>query len=198
MGRKKYIEKDPGFLSRLVETYTLTGSEVETARKLSCGERTVRKYLHEAGIHPSPGRPKGRYHDKNYKGAFPRWLRDHPEITLPESPKEIAVLTGCTTDEISSHLRRLRKAIEREINSLPDLRTLDVVMPDEEGKTIPMKAIASYKILIRKHSRKIRIQATLKGGKDVSFYTHLDYIWEVIPKGYHKGAVTASQRHTLQ
>jgi hypothetical protein len=147
------------------------------------GVRTVRKYLHAEGIWPKRGRPRGRYYPAAYTGAFVQWLRDHPQVQLPESPSEISRLSGCTVDEIKTHLYRLRRAIEREIASLPDLRSQDAVMETTEGVLVPFRAIDSYRVKIRKHSRKVRIEATLKGGKEVTLNTHLDYLWEVLPKG---------------
>jgi hypothetical protein len=185
MGRKRLDQKDPSFTARLIDTYMHTGSEAETAKTLGCGERTVRNYLHELEIYPPRGRRRGQYHRAAYRGAFVRWLREHPGVKLPESIEDIQELTGCSYEEIASHLKRLDRAIRREISALPDLRTLDVVMSDVREIPIPFRAIASYEIQSKRHSREVRIIATLRGGgsRQFTFHTHLDFLWEVIPKG---------------
>jgi len=183
MGRKKISDKNPEAIRVLFDVYYVTGSQRQAAEKAGMTTRTARKYFHERGIYPKRGTVKGKFYPKKYKGKFPTWVRNNPEINLSDkSFDEISALSGCKKKEIKDYLWRIKKAVTREVETLPDLRTYAGAIPDTTGVLYPFRAWDSYVISLFGYSRKIVINAQIRNIGDKLFYIHLDALWAAIAR----------------
>lgn len=181
MGRKRIAEKNPEAIERLFSVYFATGSQKEAARRAGITTRTARKYFHERGIYPKRGIVKGKYYPRKFKGKFPTWVRNNPDLDLGGmSLEQITSLSGCKRKDITDYLWRLKGAIGREIESLPDVRHLPGAIPNQGGTLIPFGAWRQYAIERKGYTRALHITALLKNGTTHEFDIHLDALWGVI------------------
>lgn len=181
MGRKKISEKNPELIELLFSVYFATGDQKEAARRAHMTTRTARKYLHEKGIYPKRGITKGKYYPRKFKGKFPTWVRENPQINLEGlSMEDLVSLSGCSMKDIYNYFRRLRIAIEREIKTLPDLRDSPGAIPDLNKTLIPFALWKQYSISRKGYTRTVRITVLGKNGVHYIFDIHLDALWSII------------------
>ena len=181
MGRKKISEKNPEAIQRLFSVYYITGSQREAASRAGMTTRTARKYFHQRGLYPKRGTVRGKFYPNKLKGKFPTWIRDNPGVDLANKTlDQIAALSGCKKKEIQDYLWRIKRATEREIASLPDLREFPGAIPNTNETLIPFGAWRQYAISRQGYTRKIHISALLKNGTTHEFDIHLDALWAVI------------------
>ena len=154
----------------LVALYKEGQSTKAIAEQLGCSDRTVRRYLSEAGVERRHG-PKrqlevGASHDRGCLGLY---MRQHLEEELPHSLRKIASLTGCTKDEIKCYLYRKRAYMRKFLASLPALDEVNIILPTTQGFKVPTKAFSAYKIYLNKWKFTVKIVAWLKmNGKKVT------------------------------
>lgn len=170
-----------GFTEALVKAYMKTGSQERAAAEVGCSVRTARTYLHREGIWPKRGRQKGRFYPRVYKGKFVKWLKAHPDIEISQmSPPQIAEISDCSAKEIREYYYRLEKAIQREVDQLPDLRFLPGGLRNTSGSLIPFKAWDRYTLQTKGYRRAVYIDVVLKNKLTTLFYVHLDALWAII------------------
>ena len=107
-------------LGKFKAAYKMTGSAAGVARLLDVSKSAALKYLKMAGVEVKPrgqGVLKGKYVPKWHRSCVAEWLRRHPTVKLPRSPKEIAFITGCSYDAVAMYLRRRRAWDERHENA---------------------------------------------------------------------------------
>lgn len=152
MGRKL----DDRQIEGLVES-KLAGATTEAlAKSHEVSERTIWRMLKLRGVHLQRGRKK---HD--HFSCFAKYMFAHPEVKLPRSLKGCAELSGCPVDSIKMYLYRKRRQI-RQLARQVDFCKLPIKMKDTRGRTIPCKAIASYKVRVESWTHALRIEAHLR------------------------------------
>lgn len=105
---------------------------------------TLTRYCRKNRIRPNPHIAP---YERHY-GAFPQWLREHPDEKLPKSIKAIANVTGCTQDEIKSYFYRRRKEVKLILKEIPDIRKYPLVLKGRYGEWLDTQAIIKYNYVI--------------------------------------------------
>ena len=164
MGRKSFYQKHNCTEVELLFKYRALGSVKKTAEYYSISTKTIRKYLHKAGVFPTRGVKTILSQDPAIldKGCLAQWLRQNLNVSLPHSYNAIASLTGCTKDEVKGYLYRKREAIRKWLLSLPDLRTLPLVFQSDLSIRVPSKGFAKYKYHLNKYDLSLKIIAWMK------------------------------------
>lgn len=131
-------------------------STEDLAKQYEVSERTIWRMLKLRGIRLQRGRKK---HD--HFACFAKYVFAHPEVKLPRSLKGCSELSGCPVDSIKMYLYRKRRQI-RQLAGQIDFCKLPIKMKDTRGRTIPCKAIASYKVRVESWTHVLRIEAHLR------------------------------------
>ena len=92
MGRQSILTTKGIKIEDLKTAYNQTHSIQAVAIEFKTTAKTVSKHLRASGVklRESHKRPRNRYH----YGDFANWLRNNPEVILPDSPTEIVALYG--------------------------------------------------------------------------------------------------------
>ena len=170
MGRMSFLNKHGLTLEQLSREYEKVPSSSALAKQFGCSDRTIRRYLTQAGIVRKRGPKKqldvGASGDRGCLGSY---IRKHPITELPHSIREISELTGCTKDEVKCYLYRKRKEMREFLASLPPLDEVKIVLPTLQGFKVPTKAFSAYKLYLNRWKFTVKIVAWLKmGGKKVT------------------------------
>jgi len=165
MGRLKLLDKLNITLGDLVNEYEEVRSLEAVARKYSCSERTVRRYLDKAGVSRKRGPHRctdlGAPYDR---GCLGTWIRNHRTTELPHSVRQICTLTGCTKDEVKCYLYRKRRELRRLLSKLPRLNEVNVILPTTAGYKVSTRSLQAYKLYLNKWDFTIKIVGWLKVG----------------------------------
>lgn len=169
MGRRRKIEEKGLTLNDIVELYKRLGTAERVGRKVSISERTIRKYLKEAGCTMRRGRRAGDAGGFYHFGKFAKWLRENPKRRLPRSVRAIAEVTGLDRNIIKTYLYRRRKSVQAFVESLPDLTQRNILLVDRDGRKIPTRAFRFYITSINRWTLDIIIRAVLKNNRPYVF-----------------------------
>ncbi len=155
--------------------YETTVSISEIAQKFKVSNRTIRNHLKKAGVQIHRGPRKGS-HCFPHHSCLAKWLQDHPQQILPRRISSIALLTGCSINEIKTYIYRRRKELREVAQKLPDLKTTSVVLTDVLGRRIPAKAFQRYKLYLDKVRFQIVLKAELKPRGKATFVFSLIFL----------------------
>lgn len=124
------------------------GSLREGARKIGVHHVVLARYCRKNGITiPNAMMEESRRFDLHF-GAYPKWLRENPGVSLPKSIRRISEITGCTADEIKSYMYRRRRETREVIRTIPDLRKGSLMLKTLTGEWVDTSAIAKYNYVV--------------------------------------------------
>ena len=113
MGAPTVFDRLPTLsVAKMKAAYKRTGSLKRAGELLDVSKDSIRKYLHEAGIEVKPAGQaqwKGKLVPQKHTSCLAEWLKRHPKVKLPKSPKAIAFITGCSYSSVQSYLYRRKK-----------------------------------------------------------------------------------------
>ena len=135
-------------LENLKKRYLEVGKVKPLVEEFKFSERTLRRYLNQAGLELKKGVRKGSILFTRHFGCLADWIRNNPNKTLPESPVEISNITGCSINAVKSYLWRRRDVLRKKIKKL-DFSKLDGTIKTATGFPFPIQAIASWKCFLR-------------------------------------------------
>jgi len=131
-------------LEKLKKRYLEVGKVKPLVKEFKFSERTLRRYLNQAGIELKKGVRKGSILFTRHFGCLADWIRNNPNKTLPESPIEISSITGCSINAVKSYLWRRRDLLKKRMKQL-DFSKLTGTIKTTTGFPFPIQAIASWK-----------------------------------------------------
>jgi len=112
---------------------------------------------------------KASYHPKRQYSDFAKWHKAHlDDRGLPHSLTALASLAGVNVNVVKCYFYRCRKKAREELSSLPDLRTVPILLEDIEGLVFDSRSLASYHYAIDRFSQKAALQGTLKDVGEVT------------------------------
>lgn len=156
---------------RVVATYRHFKSLRKTGEICGIDKDTVRRILkfHEVEYTAKPNVSYLRRGNVPYS-SFIKWLRAQPEgVKLPRSANELAKLSGITANTIRCYFYRRRKIVKQSLESLADLRKLDIELVDFLGETYSSRDIVSYNFSLDRYSLIGTLVARLKDDTNREF-----------------------------
>ena len=152
--------------SKLIAAYRHFGSLRPAARSCGISKDLARKILMAQGVEkPKAFFPKKpSYNPKRRYSDFAKWHKDHAsDPNLPFSLKEIASLAGVSENVARCYFYRRRKQARAILSELPDLRKVNLVLEDIEGKKFSSRTLGPYHYAIHRYSERAAIQGTVEG-----------------------------------
>jgi len=171
MPRKTSLEEKGITREDIAKKYQELENLSKTAYYFGISEKTVRKYLDEAGVerHQGPRHARSREVPSWHHGCLATWIREHPGEALPKRIKDIVALTGCTEPEVKMYLYRRRKYVRGEMRKLPQLYMFDKVLKDAKLTRVPTRAIAHGYYTMNKRTYAVEYHAVMKDGGQRKF-----------------------------
>ena len=124
-GRRPMSEKDPLFEKKVAKAYEHYRSLRKVADIMGCSFWTISSYLKKAGVEINK---KGHYNSNAGKRTV-YWKLSHFEKTygvpLPRNFKDISRLLKMKSPSVYRVFLRMRKQIEKVIDEIVDLKTID-------------------------------------------------------------------------
>ena len=137
-------------LEKLKKRYLEVGKVKPLVKEFKFSERTLRRYLNQAGIELKRGIRKGSILNTRDFGCLANWIRTHPKEGWKNeaAPTEISELTGCSLNAVKSYLWRRRDLLRKKIKKL-DFSKLSGTIKTATGFPFPIQAIASWKCFLK-------------------------------------------------
>jgi hypothetical protein len=179
MSRKTVLEERGITRRQMVKTYREEESLLRAADILGINEKTLRKYLDEAGIirKQGPRAARSREVPEWHHSCLAEFIKANPKVKLPRKYKDIVELTGCTLAEVKSYLYRKRKYVKDGMHRLPQPEMLNITLIDTEGIRIPTRAIWKSYYTYHKRSFLITSHAEIRGSGKIRKFTHTLEEW---------------------
>jgi len=162
--------------AKLLKAYEVYGSARAAADAIGIDHTAMSRFLKRLGIEPARERkkPVRLIQAERKRGQFAKWLIEHPNIRLPSSMKEIAVITGCSYYAVSCHYYRQRELVRKRLAALSNIGPLGALLqtaPDESGHmdVINTRSFTRYFYDFDPFSLEIWIMADTKDQKNVRF-----------------------------
>ena len=168
MAQISWLVRHNQTIESIRDLYLETNNQKKTASKLHIDIKTLRKYLRKAGITFRRGRKKLQNTQSKHYGCLPSWIRKNPEIKLPRNIKSISSITGCSIFSIHGYMNRRIATVQNFIDSLPDLRKINIIFSDKNGNILSTKLIESIKYSIDNFTFKIKMECKLRFEKTVN------------------------------
>jgi transposase len=147
---------------KVISAYKYFASLRKAAKACNISKDTVVAVLKRYGI---PQKKitrlpqKASYNPRKLYSAFALWHKVHAkDKNLPNSVSEIAKLAGVSADTVKCYFYRRRKAAAALLQSLPNLRDLDLTLEDIEGNDFQTKSLTEYRYVIDKYSERAAMQ----------------------------------------
>jgi len=149
-------------LDKVVAVYRHFGSLRKTGQVCGIAKDTVAAVLRRRGIElvQTVALPQNPSHSPKRKySTFAKWHVEHiHDSDIPNSVSAIAKLAGVSADTVKCYFYRRRRAAAKILGALPNLRHLDLVLEDIEGKTFETKYLVDYKYIVDWNSERAAIQ----------------------------------------
>ena len=171
-GRKSILEHGISE-QEIKDAYYECDTVVEAALKLGVHRKTLYNYVKKLGL------PKKHRVRRQTFSKFIRFLRAHPEVTLPRNVADIAKISHCTKNVVKGYLYRRQNRIFQALNEI-DLLKQELVFTDDAGKRIPTRAWKMYSFTIDRFTGDISITAWLKNDQTVMITTKLAEIRKLL------------------
>lgn len=146
----------------LRKLYVRLGTVQKVADHFGVSLRTVKNWMKEGGIEGHAHLSVSRRPE--FASKFVRWVREHPGVTLPRSARDIAIMTGIPQPAITAYLHRRRQKVLRQVEALPALTGLNVVLKDRNGSYVPTASINCYAYKVDLYSLKVLIYGERRTG----------------------------------
>jgi hypothetical protein len=102
---------------------------------------------------------KASYNPRTHYSDFAKWHKAHAEDEgLPYTVAGLAKLSGVNANVVKCYFYRRRREARKILESLPDLRKLDITLDDIEGKAFSSKLLESYHYAIHRYSASAALQ----------------------------------------
>lgn len=167
-------------IKALIERKQAGESTKDLLKAFNIGKSYFWKLLKDAGIRFPRGRKK---HD--HQATFAKYMFENPGKVLPRNQKECAKLAGCSVDSVKMYLYRKRKDLLEAAKTV-DFCKLPLKLKDVKGRTIPAKAIETYKSSVESWTHVLRLDATLKGGAGFALFRLSEGLVRAIAERYGK------------
>jgi len=166
-GRPSVLAQNGLTLEQVVECYKNSTSERDAAAKLGFTHRTLRKYLHQAGVWPDRTncfreigksyRPSKVYH----------WIREQ-HGRVPRSVAVIAECSGLSKASVRKFLSRRRHAAEQFLLGLGMLRDLESVqLVSIRGARFTTQQVCQATLKVDLYDLSVEVSAMLRSGISV-------------------------------
>ena len=130
---------------KLKRRYLEVGRVKPLVSEFKFSERTLRRYLKQAGIELKRGVRKGSIIFTRDFGCLANWIKRNPKGWKDTAtPTEISNLTGCSLDAVKSYIWRRKDLLKKKIKNL-NFAELTGTIKTETGFPFPIQAIASWK-----------------------------------------------------
>ena len=178
-GRPTVLEYHGLTLEDIVQSYKNNITLAETAKALGIDEKSVRKYLTQAGVKRRRGQKTATSFGipENHSGCLAEWIKKNPDAALPSSPAEIARMTGCTEDQVRTYIYRRTRKLKQGIRELPDLKgnvNGPRVYHDKNGQAVPVMAISQGTWSYNTRNFTVSYLAEMKNGTYRRVTKHLE------------------------
>jgi len=142
--------------------YKKLGTINAVAKELSVCRRTVINWMRKGHI---KGIKHKHYHtsDKRLPQLF-RWIKEHPNETLPSNLNGIVAKTGLSKKAIAMALHRRRAHVEATLRKMSPIMHGKGTIKTTDGKVVPVAAITMYSFHVNRYSLKIYLEGELKNG----------------------------------
>ena len=131
-GRPRLSASHPKLVARIIDLYKRTGNMRHVATELSISSWTVSKYVRLAGL-AVPIKKNLIAGVRRHRSKLAEWIRENPNVKLPNTTKEIAKLTGLSIDTVRSYLGRRKMQAEAMKQDLPDLKEIPLLLLGDDG-----------------------------------------------------------------
>jgi len=171
MGRKRSLT--PEQEQEILKLKRTGIKSVDLARNYKVCSRTVDRVLRSHGF---PLR-RGRIPHEHYS-CIATYLTAHPDTKLPRSLKAISKLTGCGVDSIKMYLYRLRRELRHKAEAIEWTGPGSAYWKyrDSKGRTIPARAISSYRIRVESWTHAVVLDVVLRGGGKTTIRLSADLV----------------------
>lgn len=184
MSRPREIERRDVSIDDLYGEYISTPEMTLDAlgAKYGLSRWTLARYFKSKGYSV-----KKRGGDRSLRptGVIDRYVREHPEVVLSRSPKELAeIIPGCTIDAAKSWRKRRKREFIERVKALPNLRKTNVAFkgknPWGDEVLLKMKDFTRYTISADWESETVLIQGDHREYPKQSFRFHLDQLESIL------------------
>ena len=148
---------------QVVELYHKLGSATAVAKYLQAREKTIRRYLHQAGVKMKPGSRKGV--PKKKTSQLVKWCQDHPGVSLPRDRRQIVKVTGLSQKAVYNFLARLDAAFMKRLREVVFSKTTK--LSDIQNRLINFSYVDVYKLRGDSKSGMVYIEVTMGKFKTV-------------------------------
>ena len=114
-------------------------SDIEISEKLGLGLAEIKKAISRPG---SSGRPRQK--TRNRLLALDTWQTLHPEIQLPESVREVSVITGIPLSTVYRCLHYRQARFQNWVTQLGEIKNPKLFFETIDGKRIFWKACKEF------------------------------------------------------
>lgn len=148
----------------------------KVAKVLGASRKTVGKYARMLGVPLVNHRPQepGRPRLVSGYGAVVRWLKDHPGERLPADLGKAAAMLGVSRKTLYSYIHYRKARFNRYIASLPPLSSLDRVVPDTEGRPVPLRRLVGATASIDIKTMQVLVRGQLGAAARVTLKMSLE------------------------
>jgi len=163
-GRPRITEALGITLAQIVAVYNSSRSERAAAKKMGFTHRTLRKYLHAAGVFPE-GTQRISRTGRTYKpSAMYHWIRSKNGV-IPRDARIIALESGIKEVTVRKFLGRRKEAALTFINNLGELREVEgKEVYSVKGQRIATKQIAQSMIRLDLYNLNVTLSLILRSG----------------------------------
>lgn len=189
MPNKSILEREKVTIGEIVEKYKEMESLEKVATYFSVSEKTVRKYLTQAGVvrHQGPRKAHSKEVPQWHHGCLAQWIKANPQRALPRRYSAIQELTGCTLEEIRTYLYRRRRYVREKMKKYPNLSVFRMFLTDNDGTRYPTVAFESGHWSYNRRSFLVTYVAVLRGTEKTIRITHTVEDWDII-LGFRSGS----------
>ena len=106
---------------KIAKAYKVFGSTRKVARIIGCSNFTVSVVARRYGLTMSL---PGTHDTRGMTGTVARWMKAHPEVKVPLTPRGIESVVGCRRADAYHYLERKRFFFKKKAGRLPDLASL--------------------------------------------------------------------------
>ncbi len=151
-------------VEKILAAYRHFGSLRKAGKACGISKDTVHQIVRDHHIElPTAALPrKVAYGPARAYSKLAKWHKEHAkDKDLPLSLSAIAALAGVSPNVAKCYFQRRREAARKILNSLPDLRKLNLSLEDIEGKVFDSSGFESYNYAIDRYSQRAAIQGMI-------------------------------------
>jgi hypothetical protein len=130
-----------------------------------------------------------------------RWVRENPNVKLPRSANAIAILTGCTQDQVKTYLCRQRRIARSFVDSMPPLRDLPITVLTSTKESLQLWDLTEYRFVIDHWSSVVTIVGGTSNGPVSIPLPNVELFYKVAVSAHRavtKAITLASSVHRLR